>query len=67
MASPPDTPRMITSIRPSEIEDTELAYLSAPASAIWAVSGRAESICAPRTAMAPCELSPSVTAADPAW
>jgi hypothetical protein len=28
---------------------------------------RQSAICAQRTAMAPCELSPSVTAADPAW
>jgi hypothetical protein len=35
--------------------------------AFGTVTTRAESaICAPRTAMAPCELSPCVTAADPA-
>ena len=37
------------------------------ANAVGIVPRRPESACAPRTAMAPCELSPSVTAADPAW
>jgi hypothetical protein len=48
-------------------EITELDFMSEASCIIGMIVRRAESaICAPRTAMAPCELSPSVTAADPA-